>query len=1485
MHGQARADSPMSAGTGTLRTREPGSVGSALDIGLGLAGVLQRRHERTGVHAGLCPDVVLVGADARVTLLDRHHPAGECTRYAAPEQSGRLSRDVDERTDLYALGVLLYELVTGTPPFGAARSAELVHAQLTGAAPPAATARPDLPPGVVGVLGTLLVVRPEDRYRTARGVHADLRRCADELAARGTVAAFPPGGADVPDRLTFSGRLYGRHGRLTQLLAARDRVARDGGVELVAVSADPGLGKTALLGAFADAVVLDGGWVGRTAFGVADAAPYAAVARLLADLAEHLVVRCGGQVDAERARLAEDLGGSAGLLAELAPDLGRLLGIGGPGVAQVSGRRAEALLRLGVRRLLSTVSALAAGAGPGPLVVVLDDLHRADPASVELLRYVLSDPQTSGLLVVAALRPKAVPEPVAALLREQPLGRASAVGLRPLPDTALTELLADTLRAGPQRTADLARVVADKTGSRPLAVTEFLRAADDRKLLTFDGPAGTWRWEPVDLAAAEPVQDVLPAVQHRVAALPAPQLRMLQVAAVLGDPVEVAVLGKVTGLPPERLRELLRAAVRAGFLAMTPGPGRYRWPHDVVRRAARATLRDAERAEFSAAVGRMLLAGSPDPGDLRQAGRAQDAHLVVELCTGPPGTLADRANLAGRALAAGRHAHRIGAVDVARDRMRMAVDLLPPSGWARRVPLAYAVHLHAARTAAEAGEPERADALLDLAGGYAADDLARAEVLALRARWRRADGLATQARRATRQALDLLGVALPADPARFGPAARSAAAAVTRRLADAHAREFASGLTASDPRVVLALEVMADAVTLDDPADDWSALLAASGVRLAFDFGPTPAAAPAFARHAVALARRAGDRDGPEGDAATCAARIALALLESCPAPGYAARVAPVAALVRQLWYEPEQEPLAVLDRGYRAGIEDGEPLRALDDLVLSIAHRFVLGAPLGALADEVDTLGRLAERHGATERVTAPAAILADALGRLTGIGSIVDGQPAGASPVARTVTLMTAYLLGDHARARDLPPVEDGGYLSAVAGCYHALALAAGYPDAGPERQAAIRTALAERQAVLDEWAVHGPAAFDAYAALLGAERARLAGEADEAAARYTRAVESARKHSLGPVEALAAELGGRHALARGETGGAVAHLRRARDRWHRWGAPALVAHVDRTLAAVPTRPHRTFDQLDLLAIVRAFQAIAGELSVDRLVVTLLTLLIEHAHAERGALLLPRGTGLRLAATAHAERGGITVVADPKRLSTEEIPETVVEHVLRRRLPLGGRPGELPRRLSGDRYLRERPPAALLCTPILRDGRLMAVLYLEHRHLSTWFGAEHLDLLDVLCAQAAIALDNADTHARLIEANQVLDAAFDRLPVGLILLGPDLTVRRASPRAVQVTGLPIHPGTPLVDLFDVLTPTDADGLPYRLEPGFAPVGEHSEPIHRDVLIILPDGARQRVRTSAIPLRGDGGELIGVTLLVSPAAGAPASRPPAHPG
>src|SRR5205814_8700031 len=220
-----------------------------------------------------------------------------------------------------------------------------------------------------------------------------------------------------------------------------------------------------------------------------------------------------------------------------------------------------------------------------------------------------------------------------------------------------------------------------------------------------------------------------------------------------------------------------------------------------------------------------------------------------------------------------------------------------------------------------------------------------------------------------------------------------------------------------------ALEVIAEAVTLDRPDDDWSALLAATGLRLAFDFGPAPAAALAFAGHAAALARRAGHRDGPDSSSAARAARVALALVDSCPAPGYPARVAPVVALVRALWYEPEAAPVARLDQGYRTAIEDGEPILALDNLVLSIAHRFVLGTPLGALGDEVETLGRLAERHGAGDRVAGPAGALGAALARLGGEPAVLPAGPD-LPPVERAVTVMAACLLGEHAPARSVPP-----------------------------------------------------------------------------------------------------------------------------------------------------------------------------------------------------------------------------------------------------------------------------------------------------------------------------------------------------------------------------------------------------------------------------------------------------------------------------
>jgi PAS domain-containing protein len=487
-------------------------------------------------------------------------------------------------------------------------------------------------------------------------------------------------------------------------------------------------------------------------------------------------------------------------------------------------------------------------------------------------------------------------------------------------------------------------------------------------------------------------------------------------------------------------------------------------------------------------------------------------------------------------------------------------------------------------------------------------------------------------------------------------------------------------------------------------------------------------------------------------------------------------------------------------------------------------------------------------------------------------------------------TPMLVAARLLGEYDEAVHLGEAvgkaatrAPNSFLSAETAFSHALSLAARYETAEPDERISLRATLESLQATLDDLAVKGPVLFRARALLLAAERARIAGNADQARNRYDRAIIAARECGFLRLEGLAAELGGRHALARDAVGDAVAYLRRARFCYHRWHAGAKLDQLDElmvtaTPAADASRPFdqlddqraAPLDQLDLLTVVKAFQTISGELRLDRLVGVLLELLIQHSQAERGCLLLADGPGLRPAAEAEVAGERVRITTRIRGGLHDRVPIRLVEHAGQHREVLVGGLDELAR-FATDPYLATHRPRSVLCAPIMRRGTLLAVLYLEHRRLRRVFSASYLQLLDLLRMQAAIALENATVHARLIEANGALDATFDQLPVGLILLGPDLRVRRASPRAIKIMGLPIIPGTPLIELIDVLTPTDEKGRPYRYEPGLAPMMSSATPIHRAVVIVTPTGDRLRLSTSSMPLRDETGALVGVTILVSP--------------
>ena len=1236
-----------------------------------------------------------------------------------------------------------------------------------------------------------------------------------------------------PGRIVTGQRLIGRESRLSRLRTAVERARDERHPRLACVTGATGVGKSALLHSLVDQ--LPEGVLLAMATAAPDAGPYAAAGALLDSLAPQL---------ARRTEPVDGLVGSgADVILDLAPSWGALL----PSVqAQPLHRDPEHVrtrLRMTVHRVFTALAERCAC-----LVLVVDDLQHADRQTIDVLGDLLNDDGIP-LLVVGAFAGKEVDR---ALLGRPPV----TVELRPLSDAAVIELVADALGMSTVDVAPLASVILSDTGSNPLAVGQLLHWLHEQGLLRYDPARATWTWQLDRIAAIAPAGARVERVVRARLTEVEPELRA---AAVLGDRFETAA-------PLDR-------AAHAELVRET-GDGTYAWTHPLLREA----VLDATPAAERTATAKALLAQPPE-------------SRLLPLLALVDETVVAAVRRAELHLAAARVANRRGGTQLAHEHLQAGLQVLPANGWRRYYPLAFDLHVEGARTARAVGDAPTAERLLDIAEAKAHNDLDRALVWRARLvlRWR-LRGYGGDPRPGL-EALRLLQVDLPdpdAERAVWAAAADTAVREVHSRLSDVELAEPVE----TDDRVRIAADLIAEMLPALEADADMSALLAARGVELALEHGQLAGASYALAWLGVAIATRLGD----EAIGRRCA-ELAIAR----PDP-YAPDARATVALTLPFLVGTAQTTLALLREAHERFLERGDVGSAMAILLQRPNFLLAIGAPIDEVATELAESGRLLAQHPRYPLGQVIAEAVSAAVARLRG----EDTEPAPAplaepSPSPRaepapaalaeqvrrgelgytsslhlTSQLMAAYLLGDHVEAIRLAEVAEripaphwSGFLGSERRFYHALALAARFRSASQRQRKQWTKKIDVLRIELERWARHRPAGFAHKALLISAEQARLAGDVETAMGRYERVIGGSRENGFLHVQAIAAELGGRCALEHAGPAEALAYLRRSRDCYARWGARAKLRQLDALLAGAPKPARRVHpvDQLDLLNVVKAFQTISSVLDLDKLTATLLELLVQHAGAQRGCLLLRDGGGLRLAAEATNDSDLVAVTRDPGRELASRVPVSLVEHtVASRDLTLHGAGA-----FAADPYLRAHRPRAFLAAPIAHQDRLIGVLYLEHRHRADAFGPGQLNSLEVLCTQAAICLDNAAMYAKLTEANRVLDATFERLPVGLIVLRPDLTVHRASPHAVRLLGLPISTGIPLVDLIDVLTPVDIDGQPLRLSPWLAEIGPDSwQDNQRKLVIVRPDGRRQTLEMWLIPLRDQDGRLLGVTLLVT---------------
>ncbi|WAS98052.1 sensor histidine kinase [Nannocystis punicea] len=1353
------------------------SLVARLDLALEICGALARVHAAGVVHRDLKPANIIVHGDGeRVQLIDfAAAEAGEGTlQYMSPEQTGRTGRDVDPRSDYYALGVTLYELFTGRLPFASDDPLELLHAHLARVPAAPVALAPDLGDTLSSVVLRLLEKSPEARYQSLDGLRHDLARCRDAFA-RGEQPRFDPAARDRPPGLQLSATMFGRDRELAALLAVWTAV-RAGARALALVSGPSGAGKSALVRALAGAVREAGGVFVSGRFEQGEkATPYAGLLAALDQLLRRALAEPDERLAAVRAALDAALGDGAAALGDVLPALALVTGVR-PRPTVAAPAEAAARFHAAVTRLVRVF------AGHAPLVIAVDDLQWADPASLRLYDELAREPSLDHLLLVGSYRE----DEVAA---GHPLRGLAAVRvvLGPLAPADVQRLIGETLAWPEGQAAELAAVVAANTDNNPLFVRAYLRWLFDQGLLAWSAERDGWAWDAAATARATPGDDIVALMTRRLGALDPEVRAALQAAACIGARFDLARLADLLGRDLADLAAALGQAIDRG-LVVPADAGVYEFVHDRVQQAAYAGLAAGERQRLHLELGRGLLRGA-SPAVLED----MLFEIVGHLNLGAARILApaERLRLAALDLAAGRKAMGAAAFVTAVQLQRQGLAVLPEHAWSTHYALAFALTRDCMECEHFAGDPDAAAARFAPLLARARDDVDRAAVHDLKVALETDRANIHAALAAGRAGLALLGVHVPASASRLSILRELAAVRWLRGRAPL--RALADLPPVRDPRIGSALRLLCTiCVSAYHHQPDLSLLYGLRALALALRHGVIGESAIAVALYAFAHVHMFDDVAG-----ARALVDVAYALADRFGDPRLGPQLANYCGVYVAAWLEPTAATVARLERELERATRLGSTSMALY-ISVGIIHARWLG--LG----DVDQLLASARAHasigvgmpGFDQRhwhllfVRLGLALRGETDGPTSLAGPdfdedhLVEELGAHSRALASVYHLVKLTLLYHHgaidqalALSRRLRWARAEGTLLLVDQITLALLVltARGQPLAR-DAQRRARSWLGH----LRRWAALGPDNLEGRLFLAEAELARCRGDHDQAALLYPRAVEAARRAGHLRIEALALERAGRHAAARQSHVLSHMYLGAAAERWDRWGAPALAARLRAEFpglaapapvpaaAPLPGPPSAGAEAIDVAALLRSTRAITGELVLDKLLRALVRTVLEVAGARRCFVLLGGGGGLQIAAAADVARERLDVLQSRAMSEEPDLPQSVVHFVARTRRDVVLGDAAVDHDFAGDPALAG--VRSVLCAPILGHGELLGVLYLDNDLAPHTFGSGRLALLRHLAAQIATSIDNARLYEDLARARDAAVRA-DRLKTRFLL------------------------------------------------------------------------------------------------------------------
>lgn len=704
------------------RPMEPGHF---LTLAAQIAAALAEFHAEGNIHKHLSPHCIFIDPETNKAIITGSPAAASpsyeyasdetlCKReippaYMSPEQTGRMNRPVDRRTDFYTLGVIFYEMLTGRVVFEGHDIVEWVHFHLARLPVPPKTVVPEILPALSEIVMKLLSKDAEDRYQTASGLKRDLEKCLRQWEASQKIEPFALGAEDISDRLLIPQRLYGRNRELAALQEAFKRVIETGTPEVIMVAGYSGIGKTALIRELYKTVLGARGYFVSGKFDPHKRTiPYPVLPEIFRELSQQILSESEERVARWELRIQEAVGKNGQLLVDVIPELALIIGPQPP-VPEPPPAESRNRFTMVFRQFVSVFLRK-----EHPLVVFLDDLQWIDAPGLQLLTHIITQPETKHLLLIGAYRDNEV-GPSHPLLSAMEDIRKSTTSLQTIPLSslsmeALSHFLSDTLHADQPQVEPLTRLVHEKTGGNPFFVIQFVMTLSDEGLVHFDREERRWRWDIDRIREKGYTDNVADLMAGKLRKLTERTVQEVRLAACLGNRFDLRTLASISSISEEETGKSLAEAVEEGLLLRRNGE--YSFLHDRIQEAAYSLVPEQDRAGLHLRIGRLLLADMPN-GQLEESifHIANHFSYGLELISDRE----ERRRVAALDLRAGRKAKASAAYTSACTFLAAGAALLGEEGWERDYELAINLCLERAECEYLTGSFTNAESLLDQA--------------------------------------------------------------------------------------------------------------------------------------------------------------------------------------------------------------------------------------------------------------------------------------------------------------------------------------------------------------------------------------------------------------------------------------------------------------------------------------------------------------------------------------------------------------------------------------------------------------------------------------------------------------------------------------------------------------------------------------------------------------------------------------------------